>query len=201
MENRYVIAVGLAVSISLIIACADSPRGPVSPTAPTAKPGGLYSRVEDLGPGPAPTPTPTPECNPTCPPVFRSTFSFSFTAAGGDSFSGTCEIGFFGSCDLVGTGRFAGASLRSAVMTRDGTEATLVTSSFRLTGNQLEVTLLLDLPLLGGQLMMISGTLDAQVQTHADSACESGLRQDATFSGVLPQIGFTTGTYSQCSPV
>lgn len=196
MESRYIVAVALAVSISLIIACADSPRGPLSPTvvSPSER---SDSRVEDLGPGPVPTPTPCPQndCS-----GFRTTFSFTFTAASGDTFSGTCEIAYFDSCDLVGTGRFAGANLRGAVMTRDATEVTLVSSSFRLTGNQLEVTLLLDLPLLGGQLMMITGTLDAQVQTHADSACESGLRQDATFSGVLPQIGFTTGTYSRCLP-
>jgi hypothetical protein len=200
MEKQFIVAVGVGISVSLMVACsATSERGPLSPTvlSPADR---NDSRVEDLGPGPAPTPTPTPVCNPTCPPVFRSTFTFRFTAASGDTLSGICPVGFFFTCPLAGTGRFAGAVLRHGVMTTEGTEVFTLHSSFSLSGNQLAVTVLLELPSLGGQLMVVTGVLDAQVQTHADSGCESGLRQDVTFSGVLPQLGTTTGTYSQCLP-
>ena len=195
MKNRYIVAAGLAVSITLLIACADSPRGPLSPTlSPSDR---SDSRVEDLGPGPVPTPTPCLGNNCS---GFRTTFSFSFTAASGDTISGICPVGFFFTCSLSGTGRFADALLLHTVTTKDGNDFTGKTSSFSLSGNHLAVTLILELPSLGGPLMLITGTLDAQVQTHADSGCESGLRQDATFSGVLPQIGTTTGTYSRCLP-
>jgi hypothetical protein len=187
MEKQFIVAVGVGISVSLMVACsATSERGPLSPTvlSPADR---NDSRVEDLGPGPAPTPIP---CE-----ARDCTFSFSFTAASRDSFSGTCAVGFFEDCPLVGSGKFAGADLISSLMANDGT----LVSSLSLTGNQLAVSLLLRLPALGNQVMWIAGPMEAQVQTHVDSGCPSvGLRRDVVFSGVIEHLGSTTGTYSKC---
>ena len=191
MRILHIAAILLLVHIISMTACSREAQPETStlsgPTAPSA---GIGRRVEDPG-GVTPAPTPTP-CPLPAGCSFITSFSFSLTVAGGDVLSGTCDERL-ATCPLAGTGRFTDAILRLYA-------GTTRVSSFVLTGNQLAVTLMLNLPSLGNQTFLITGTLDAEVQTVANTGCQSGLRQLVTFSGVLEQVGIVTGTYSVCVP-
>ena len=142
MRILHIAAILLLVHIISMTACSREAQPETStlsgPTAPSA---GIGRRVEDPG---GVTPAPTP-----CPFPADCSFTFSLTMASGDVLSGTCDERL-ATCPLAGTGRFTDAILRLYA-------GTTRVSSFVLTGNQLAVTLMLNLPSLGNQTFLITG--------------------------------------------